>query len=143
MVRQNTISAGAHGAIKWLGTLVICITLTLLPQQSPAQENEPVLTLEESIQLALQRNLEVQVAKEEIQYARYGKNRARTGFLPKLSAQYDYRRLSETSTTVGGVSTPNADQDQYRFTGTVAQPIFTGFETLSTYQLAKLGLDGL
>ena len=67
MVRQNTISAGSHGAIKWLGTLVICITLTLLPQQSPAQENEPVLTLEESIQLALQRNLEGQVAKEEIQ----------------------------------------------------------------------------
>ena len=141
MVRQGTISANAHGAIKWLGTLVICITLSLLPQQTPAQEKEPVLTLEESIQLALERNLEVQVAKEEIQFARQGKNRARTGFLPKLTAQYDYRRLSEASTTVGGVSTQNADQDQYRFTGTVAQPLFTGFETLSNYQLAKLGLD--
>ena len=141
MVRQGTISADALGAIKWLGTLVICITLTLLPQQSPAQGNEPVLTLEESIQLALERNLELQVAKEEIQYALQGKNRARTGFLPKLSAQYDYRRLSESSTTVGGVSTPNADQDQYRFTGTVAQPIFTGLETLSNFQLSKLGLD--
>ena len=141
MVRQGKISADAHGAIKWLGTLVICITLSLLPQQTPAQEKEPVLTLEESIQLALERNLEVRVAKEEIQFARQGKNRARTGFLPKLTAQYAYRRLSENSTTVGGVSTPNADQDQYRFTGTVAQPLFTGFETLSNYQLAKLGLD--
>lgn len=141
MVRQGKIYADAHGAIKWLGTLVICITLSLLPQQTPAQEKEPVLTLEESIQLALERNLEVRVAKEEIQFARQGKNRARTGFLPKLTAQYDYRRLSENSTTVGGVSTQNADQDQYRFTGTVAQPLFTGFETLSNYQLAKLGLD--
>jgi outer membrane protein len=141
MLRQTTISAGAHGAIKWLGILVICITLTLLPQQSPAQENEPILTLEESIQLALERNLEVQVAKEEIRYAAQGKNRARTGFLPRLSAEYQYRRLSENSTTVGGVSTQNADQNQYRFTGTATQPLFTGFETLSTFQLAKLGLD--
>ena len=141
MVRQTTISANAHSAIKLLGTLVICITLSLLPQQTPAQEKEPVLTLEESIQLALERNLEVQVAKEEIQYARHGKNRARTGFLPKLSAQYEYRRLSESSTTVGGVSTDFADQDQYRFTGTATQPLFTGFETLSNYQLSQLGLD--
>jgi hypothetical protein len=141
MLRQGKIYADAHGAIKWLGTLVICFTLSLLPQQSPAQEKEPVLTLEESIQMALERNLEVQVAKEEIRFAREGKNRARTGFLPRLSAGYEYRRLSETSTTVGGITSENADQDQYRFTGTVAQPLFTGFETLSNYQLAKLGLD--
>ena len=81
------------------------------------------------------------MAKEEIRFAREGKNRARTGFLPRLSAGYEYRRLSESSTTVGGVSTDFADQDQYRFTGTVAQPLFTGFETLSNYQLSKLGLD--
>ena len=141
MVRQGTIYADAHGAIKWLGTLVICIALSLLPQQTPAQEKEPVLTLEESIQLALERNLEVQVAKEEILFAREGKNRARTGFLPRLSADYEYRRLSEASTTVGGITAENADQDQYRFTGTVAQPLFSGFEILSNYQLAKLGLD--
>ena len=141
MVRQGTIYADAHGAIKWLGTLVICIALSLLPQQTPAQEKEPVLTREESIQLALERNLEVQVAKEEILFAREGKNRARTGFLPRLSADYEYRRLSEASTTVGGITAENADQDQYRFTGTVAQPLFSGFEILSNYQLAKLGLD--
>ena len=141
MVRQGKIYADAHGAIKWLGTLVICIALSLLPQQTPAQEKEPVLTLEESIQLALERNLEVQVAKEEILFAREGKNRARTGFLPRLSAGYEYRRLSEASTTVGGITSENADQDQYRFTGTVAQPLFSGFEILSNYQLAKLGLD--
>ncbi|MGD8254216.1 MAG: TolC family protein [Syntrophobacterales bacterium] len=141
MLRQTTISACAHDAIKWLGTLVVCMTLTLLPQQLLAQENEPVLTLEESIHLALERNMEVQVAKEEIRYAAQGKNRARTGFLPKLKAEYVYRRLSESTTTVGGISSEFADQDQFRFTGTATQPLFTGFETLSTFQLAKLGLD--
>ena len=141
MVRQGTIYADAHGAIKWLGTLVICIALSLLPQQTPAQEKEPVLTLEKSIKLALERNLEVQVEKEEILFDNKKKNRARTGFLPRLSADYEYRRLSEASTTVGGITAENADQDQYRFTGTVAQPLFSGFEILSNYQLAKLGLD--
>jgi|GEM_PF-5328277 len=33
MIWQGKISADAHGAIKWLGTLVICFTLSLLPQQ--------------------------------------------------------------------------------------------------------------
>ena len=104
MLRQGKIYADAHGAFKWLGILLICITLSLLPQQTPAQEKEPVLTLEESIQLALEHNLEVKVAKEEIRFAREGKNRARTGFLPRLSAGYEYRRLSDTSTTVGGIT---------------------------------------
>ncbi len=141
MVRQGKISADAHGAVKWLGTLVICITLSLLPQQTPAQEKGLALTLEESIQLALERNLEVQVAKEEIRFALQGKNRARTGFLPKMIAQYEYRRPSETDITFGGNTFQNSDKDQYRFTGTIQQPLFTGFETLSNYQLAKLGLD--
>lgn len=141
MVRQGTISVDVHGAIKWLGSLVICIALTLLPQQTPAQEKGHVLTLEESIQLALERNLEVQIAREEIRFARQGKKRAKTGFFPRLSADYVYRRPSETETKIGGVTLENEDRDQYRFTGSVEQPIFTGFETLSNYQLSKLGLD--
>jgi outer membrane protein len=141
MVRQGTISVDVHGAIKWLGFLVFCIALTLMAQQAPAQEKEQVLTLEESIQLALERNLEVQIAQEEIRFARQGKKRATTGFLPKLSADYQYRRPSETTTRFGGVDFKNQDRDQYRFTGTVEQPIFTGLETLSNYQLSKLGLD--
>jgi len=141
MVRQGKISADAHGAVKWLGTLVICITLSLLPQQTPAQEKGLALTLEESIQLALERNLEVQVAKEEIRFALQGKNRARTGFLPKVIAQYAYRRPSENTINFGGVTIETQDRNQYKFTGTIEQPLFTGFETLSTYQLAKLGLD--
>jgi outer membrane protein len=141
MLQQGTIFAETNGVIKWLGTLLICITLSLMPQQLPAQEKELVLTLEQSIQLALERNLEVQIAQEEIRFAAQGKKRARTGFLPKLSTEYSYRHPSENTTNFGGVNFETEDDNQYRFTGTVEQPIFTGFETLSNYQLAKLGLD--
>ena len=146
MVRQGKLSANTHGAVRWFGTLVVCISLSLLPQktsaqQPSAQKQPPLLTLEESIQLALERNLELQVAKEEIRFALERQNEARTGFLPKFSVDYSYRRPSETSTTVGGVTFENVDRNQFRLTGSVEQPIFTGLETLSTYQLSKMGLD--
>ena len=147
MVWQSKIKANIHGTVRWLGTLVVCIGLTLLPrgtsaqQQMPIQPTAPVLTLEESIQLALDRNLEVQVAKEEVGFALERKNEARTSFLPKFSVDYTYRRPSETSTTIGGVQFGNVDRNQFALTGTVNQPIFTGLETLSTYQLSKMGLD--
>jgi len=147
MVWQGKISANIHGTFRWLGTLVICISLSLLPQrtsaqqQMPTQPTPPVLTLEESIQLALDRNLEVQLAKEEVRFALEQKNEARTGFLPKFSVDYRYRRPSETETTIGGVTFQNVDRNQFALTGTAQQPIFTGLETLSTYQLSKMGLD--
>ena len=147
MVWQGKIKANIHDTCRWLGTLVICIGLSLLPQrtsaqqQMPTQPTPPVLTLEESIQLALDRNLEVQVAKEEVRFALERKNEARTSFLPKFSADYSYRRPSETQTTIGGVTFQNVDRNQFALTGTVQQPIFTGLEILSTYQLSEMGLD--
>jgi outer membrane protein TolC len=120
---------------------MICVVLSLLPQKTRAQEKAPVLTLKKSIQLALERNLEVQIAREEVEVAKERKKETRTGFLPKFITEYEYRRPSETSSTIGGVTFENIDKDQYRFTGTVEQPVFSGFEILSTFQLAKLGLD--
>ncbi len=141
MVRQGKDPGSTQSAIRWLGNLVICIALSLLPHKTSGQEIPMVLTLQQSIQLALERNLDIRVAQEEVQAAREQTREAKTDFLPKFSAEYSYRRPSENTTTIGGVEFENTDRDQYRFTGTVAQPLFTGFEILSTYQLAKLGLD--
>jgi outer membrane protein len=141
MVCQGKTDGLKRFTIRWVGILLAGVVLILLPQRLLAQEEGRILTLKESIQLALDRNLEVQLAKEEITFARERRKEARTGFLPKFSADYSYRRPSETTTTFGGVNFKNADQNQYNFTGTVAQPLFTGFATLSTYQLANMGLD--
>ena len=107
-----------------------------------AEAAPSLLTLKQSIEMALERNIDIQVAREEIEAARERGKEARTGFLPSLSGKYGYRRLGEVPyVVIWGREIDVNDQDQYRFTGTIEQPLFTGFATLSNYQLAKLGMD--
>ncbi|MFP3870905.1 MAG: TolC family protein [Syntrophobacteria bacterium] len=125
----------------WLLAATILWAGSVQPPQAQAQEEAPVMTLEQSILIALERNLDVQVAREEIAAAREQKHEATTGFLPKMKAEYSYTRPSETTINFMGNTIRTQDKNQYRFTGGVEQPIFTGFSILSNYQLAKLGLD--
>jgi outer membrane protein len=141
MVWQSKNLSRIRYIIRWLGVIALSSIFCLLPQELLAQQKGQLLTLEETIQMALERNLEVQLAKEEVSFAREQNKEARTGFLPKFITEYSYRRPSETTTKFGGVTFENEDKNQYRFTGRVQQPLFTGFETLSTYQLANMGLD--
>lgn len=113
-----------------------------MPGWSGAREEQPPMTLEQAIEMALERNLRVLAAEEEVTAARERRKESITGFLPSFSGQYSYRRPSEVPfAVIRGEKVDFADKNQYRFTGTVEQPLFTGFETLSTYQLAELGLD--
>jgi outer membrane protein len=141
MIRRGRKSSGLCGTVRWRLVLLVCAGLTILPHVAWGQAKGPVITLQDAIRLALERNLDVQLSREEIDFARNRQNEARTGFLPKLNAEYGYRRPSGTSTTIGGVNIRNQDQNNYHFTGTIEQPVFTGFATLSTYELARLGLD--
>ena len=123
-----------------LRVVAAIVMLSAVPVE--AQGTPPLLTLKESIEMALERNLDMKLAREEVQAARERRKEARTGLLPSLSGTYSYRRLSEAPYVVfGGGEIDIGDTDQYRFTGTIEQPLFTGFATLSNYQLAKLGLD--
>jgi outer membrane protein len=141
MVWQGGHSGGKGIDLRGLVILVLGFALGLLPQKTHAQEKTPVLTLNQSIEIALERNLDVLVAKEEIEAARQQQKGAKTNFLPKFSLEYGYLRPSETEITFGGVTFQNTDSNQWHLTSTVEQPLFVGFENLSTYQLAKLGLD--
>jgi len=106
-------------------------------QQGPLR-----LTLNRAIEMALAYNLDMKVAQEDIEAARERQKGARTGFLPSLSGKYSYRRPSEVPyAVIAGNQFDFADRNQYRFTGTVEQPLFSGFAILSNYQLAQLGLD--
>lgn len=100
------------------------------------------LTLKQAVEMALEQNLDMKVAWEDIVAARERQKEARTGFLPSLSGKYSYRRPSEVPyAVIAGNQFDFADRNQYRLTGTIEQRLFTGFSTLSNYQLAKLGLD--
>jgi outer membrane protein len=141
MVWRGRNPGNKYVPIRWLATMLLFAAVGLLPQKTSAQGTAPVLTLKKSIEIALERNLDVKVAEEEIQAAREQEKQAVTNFLPKFSADYGYRRPNDTTTTIGGVTFANTDKNQWSLDGTIEQPLFTGFANLSTYQLAKLGLD--
>ena len=118
------------------------VMLTAVASEAEAQGGPPLLTLKQSIEIALERNFDMQLAREEIHAAQERRKEAGTGFLPSFSGRYSYRRPSEVPyTVIYGTHIDSADRNQYRLTGTVKQPLFTGFAILSNYRLAVLGLD--
>lgn len=128
------------------------VMLTAVALEAETEAEAPVLTLIESIEIAFERNLDIHVAREEIDAAQERQKEARTGFLPSLSAEYSYCRPHDVrfinphsndfdAGESGATRIDIEDENQYRFTGTIEQPLFTGFATLSGYQLAMLGLD--
>ena len=125
--------------------LFLSLGLAIQPSNAPGQESQ-VYSLEESISEALERNWSLKATGEKIEQAVYVKNQARSEFLPKLSTSYGYTRYSEQAIVRGtGIpgfdGTPLSAQDNYQWRGTVTQPLFRGFALVSSYDLAKLGID--
>lgn len=66
--------------------------------------------------------------------AEEGRKSARGAFGPSLSSSYGYKRLDEKPIAYGR----ELDNDTYTWSVGVKQPLFTGFNLLSTYQKAAL-----
>jgi len=124
------------------------LSLIFQPIGGLAQERK-VYSLEESIAAALDKNWSLKATKEKINQAMNVKKQARAEFLPKLSTSYGYTRISEEIAipvpeelgVPAGTSFPVNTKDNYQWRGTVTQPLFTGFALVSSYELAKLGID--
>jgi outer membrane protein len=127
--------------------LLLILSFVLLQgvSQRSAKGGEPVgiYNLDESVAQALSKNYVLKARKERIEQARMVKNQARADFLPKAATSYSYTRLNEVLTFKSGLGgdIPVTTRDNYASTTSVTQPIFTGFALLSTFELAKLGID--
>lgn len=128
--------------------LLLLILFSLLPQgaqERPAEGGEPVgiYNLDESVAQALAKNYALKAGKERIEQSRMVKNKARADFLPKAATRYSYTRLDDILSFKSGLGAdiPITTKDNYASTTSVTQPIFTGFALLSTFELAKLGID--
>lgn len=125
-----------------------------------AQVPQKPLTLEESIKIALEKNLALRSAREGVVGSEFKRKQAVTNFLPTWTGQYGYTRYDHHSPvtlevttvtrtlTIPGVGTigmpssiPHSTRDVYSLSTTLAQPIFTGGLNLSNYRLAKMGID--
>jgi len=117
-------------------------------QESSSPAGEPgsaSLTLQESIEIALQKSPTLQAAQSAIKEAKYRRKAAISDFLPQVSTQYSYTRLDREPYFYIPSITPSPIQigsrDAYNWSNTVIQPIFTGGALINNYLLARLGVD--
>ena len=119
-----------------------------------AQEPQKPLTLEESIKIALERNLKLHSAIEGVAGSEFRRKAAMTGFLPRWTGQYSYTRLNETprattirpkisgtSVDLTQVQVPTGTADNYNFSTTINQPLYAGGLISANYRLEALGVD--
>jgi outer membrane protein len=138
---------GTRGILRRLvGATLVCIAMC---SGLSAAEKDSLLTLQESIDLALKQSVMAHSAREGIAGAEAQKKEAFTGFLPKLSTYYNYTRYNTApySITYGlppvGTRTvlTAGTQDNYTWALEARQPLFAGGGILANYDANRLGVD--
>jgi outer membrane protein TolC len=129
VIKRNTV-------MRWLVFLfslwVVC------PWPCSGQESPVTFTIESSVAYALKHNTQILSSREGVAAADANKKQQFTEFLPKLSASYAYTHLDEEKSFANTVSRP---QNNYAFTATMDQPVFSGLAIKTNYELSGLGLD--
>jgi len=123
-----------------------CIAMSL---SVSAAEGDSLLTLQESIDLALERSVIIHSAREGIAGAEAQKKESFTGFLPRLSTSYNYTRLNEEPTFLFPGAPPlipqtvmkTGTQDNYTWSLEARQPLFAGGSILANYEASRIGVD--
>lgn len=129
-----------HLRICWL-----FVFLLLVPGLGASQTAGDTLSLREAVDEALKANLGIKSSLEEIHAAEAVRHSSITRFLPTLGSSYNitHRNEERTQPSLLGSGNPivTSPQDQYTFTTTFTQPVFTGFRLISEYKLSELGLN--
>jgi outer membrane protein len=117
-------------------TAACLLAVMLIGIAAPVQAE--TFTLEQTIDRALEANLGLKIARAETEAAGNTLNARKTQFYPTFSANYQYTYHDEERRSLGVLTRPN---DEYSFSATVTQPLFTGYSILNQYKIAKLGED--
>ena len=114
-----------------------------------AAEGDGVLTLQDSINLALEKSVLIHSAREGVAGAEAQRREAFTGFLPTFSTSYNYTRLKEDPTftfpgippTIPATTFTMGTRDNYTWGLEARQTLFAGGGILSGYEASRFGLD--
>jgi len=128
--------------MRWIVVFSVFVFLLLGMMRSPlfAQEEKEIFTLSESIDMALNKNWSLKAKKEGVSQATAVKNQARSEFLPSLSTNYGYTYNRDIDMNYAYIEF-SGFHDTFRWTTSLSVPVFTGFASISSYELAKLGID--
>ncbi|MDR3641407.1 MAG: TolC family protein [Humidesulfovibrio sp.] len=112
------------------------------PAAAPAQAQAPGVPssfdLQHAVEFGLANNPTMVSARAQLLGSEYDKNSARADFLPTATASYGFLTYDRQPKTA---SMATADQTTWYSQLNLHQPIFTGFNLLSTYQKAKLAKE--
>lgn len=100
------------------------------------------INMDQAIAMALGYSPNLTAAKEDLQRAKYQEKEAFTYFLPTLSTNYSLQKnQNPTSIRTAMGNFEVNDENTYRWSTGLSQPIFTGLRLTSQYRLAELGVD--
>ncbi len=119
-------------------TALLCMVL-ILPQHVSSQTRQ--ITLNEAVDIALEKNIDILQAKNNLERSDAAVRRARGQFLPNLNASMSANRSVgrefEQSTQTFGDFTQNTISGEI----TTNVPIFTGWQNISNLRQARLDRD--
>ncbi len=130
-------------------SIVLMSVLWMVFLCGPVQSGKeiPVLTLRESIDLALKQSVVIHSAREGVKASESKKKEAFTGFLPRLSTYYSYTRYNEPPQSKSAVTTPAyspvqvGTADNYNWAVEMRQPVFAGGGIKANYDISRIGED--
>ena len=148
-MKDSIILAILERKVKYTIILVLSLFLSTHSYAEETKVIPGVLTLEESIDIALENNYGLKAASEKITGAKEKIWEAKTLFLPKLKTECSYIHLNEPPSLdlSAGVLTSQAlsikvgDDDMYNTQAVVQQPLFTGGKILSLNKQARNNLE--
>jgi outer membrane protein len=112
-----------------------CFCLLALLVFSTSVWAAETLTMREAVEAGLRSNPSILAAREALDASDYAVKSAKAAFGPSMSTQYGYTRLDERPQAFGA----NAGTlDNWELAFNVHQPLFTGFNLLTTHEKAML-----
>ena len=105
-------------------------------------ETVKLLSLDQVIEKALQANHKIHISEIDTGMAEEAKKQAVTEFLPKLKTGYGFTYKNDVDqVTLDGRRYYFGTNDNYLWTSSIIQSIFTGLATISKYRIADINLE--
>lgn len=112
-----------------------CLCLLALLAVSTSAPAAETLTMREAVEAGLRANPAILAAREALAASDYAVKSAKAAFGPSLSTRYGYTRLDERPRAFG---TSAGTLDNWELAFNVHQPLFTGFNLLTTHEKTVL-----
>jgi outer membrane protein TolC len=111
---------------------VFAVLALVLAVQGAAAES---MTMKDAVDAGLKGNPSILAAREALMAADYAVKSSKAAFGPSFSTQYGYTRLDERPTSAGRTV---GTLDNWELAFNVHQPLFTGFNLLTSYEKSLL-----